>query len=213
MNYPQQSPYPPLPGSIPPQPQAPAPVPVPQPQPPYQMQPVQQPPLYPQYPPPPQPLQAPGQPRFQPDPQAQLQPPAAPPPPGPPAPISDGIDSTQVTRVRPQEFTVHFLIDDQAQGLKLVAMNLESLLAELSVLSAINMPRVQAWNVYDAAGRLVAAADMVQFATYVAERTTLRLTPADKSAAGWRAMPIVTQTAPDFQAVRDQAKKDGRLPQ
>lgn len=154
--------------------------------------------------------------RFQPDPKATVLPAQVAQPAQaqelelPPFP-TDGIDASQVMRIQPQIFTVHFTIDGFAQGLALQAMNLESLIAQLTLLATINMPRVVGWNVYDASGTLVASTNFIEYVNYITARTSLCKPPADKKAGGYRMLQAVTGLTPDFQAEQQQAKKEGRV--
>lgn len=124
------------------------------------------------------------------------------------------IDATQVGRIEGRWFAIDFVIDNQVFRFPKLraALNLESLIGELSIITALNTPRISGFNVYDVEGKLVASVDGTGFLNMVGEHTPLQTKPADPKSAGWRALPVVTPTSEEFQTAIQRAKKEGRIP-
>lgn len=122
------------------------------------------------------------------------------------------IDPTQVVRVKPVRFVVDVLIDGQMQRFWWAALSVQSMMSQMSLLAAANLPRVQGWNLYDEQGKLIESVTVIEFLAAVAEQTALSKAPAEKGAAGWRALPMITPTSQAFKDILDKAKTEGRLP-
>lgn len=142
----------------------------------------------------------------------QPQPPPPPPAPAPQAYQMPDIDPTQVTRVKARRFVIDVLVDNQVWRYGTQAMNLESLVAQISVATNANMPRISGWNVYDEAGILILSVSALDFIQQLAIATPVGKQPADPKTAGWRAIPVVTPTSQEFQDAISKAKKEGRIP-
>lgn len=124
------------------------------------------------------------------------------------------IDATQVARIEGRWFAIDFVIDNKVFRFPKLraALNLESLIGELAIITALNTPRINGFNVYDVEGKLVVSVDGTGFLNMVGEHTPLQSKPADPKAAGWRALPIVTPTSQEFQDAMLKAKKEGKIP-
>jgi hypothetical protein len=123
------------------------------------------------------------------------------------------IDLTQVTRIKAKLFVIDVLIDNQVFRYTTQAMNIESLVAQISIATSANMPRISGWNVYDESGILILSVSALDFIQQLGAVTPVGKQPADKSAAGWRALPLITSTSQEFQDAIAKAKKEGRVPQ
>lgn len=114
---------------------------------------------------------------------------------------------------RPQPFVVELVIDNQTLKSVITGLNKESMIALLTIATAVNMPRLQGWNLYDEQGNCLASVDSMAFIAKLAEGTPIgKNPPADVKSAGWRALPVVTPTSEEFKKMIDQAKKEGRTP-
>lgn len=123
------------------------------------------------------------------------------------------IDVTQVARVKPVPFIIDLVIDNQILRLQMHAMNQESMMAQLSILGAANLPRVQGWNLYGLEGKLLASVSVVDFLGDIAAKTPLEKSPGDAKSAGFRVVPAVTQMSQAFKDSISQARAEGRVPE
>lgn len=122
------------------------------------------------------------------------------------------IDPSQVTRVKARTFIMDVLLDGQVWRYSTQAMNLESLMVQMSVAISANVPRISGWNVYDEKGTLVMSVSAMDFIQQLAQVTPIGKQPADPKTAGWRAIPVVTPTSQEFVDAMAKAKKEGRIP-
>lgn len=122
------------------------------------------------------------------------------------------IDLAQVTRIKPVKFYVDMVIDQQTLRMEHLAMNLESLSAQLVFSAAAAIPRISGWNIYDENGIMLVSVSAMDFYAKLGEVTPLKTVPADKKAAGWRPIPVVSPTTEEFQQSIQKAKGEGRLP-
>lgn len=123
------------------------------------------------------------------------------------------IDVTQVRRVKAQEFVVDLMVDSTPWRLVLPTMDLDCLMASLTVLAASNIPRVGGWNIYSQdEGKLLKSVSTIDFIARIIETTPLKLDPGNKIATAKGYIPAVTPTSEAFQKMIDDAKKAGRIP-
>jgi hypothetical protein len=114
---------------------------------------------------------------------------------------------------RPERFKIEIVVDGQMFKSEGGALNKESMIALLAVATAVNMPRISGWNLYDEKGDLLASVPAVDFIGELAESTPLKSQPGNRAAAGWRALPVVTPTSEEFQKSIELSKREGRIPQ
>lgn len=122
------------------------------------------------------------------------------------------IDPAQVVRAKPIRFVVDVLVDNQMKRFWWAALTLQSMMSQMALLAAANLPRVQGWNLYDEQGKLLESVTVIDFLGAAAQVTGLDKEPVDKSAKGWRAMPMITPTSQEFQKILEKAKEEGRVP-
>jgi hypothetical protein len=60
---------------------------------------------------------------------------------------------------------------------------------------------------------LILSVSALDFIQQLGAVTPVGKQPADKSAAGWRALPLITPTSQEFQDAIAKAKREGRVPQ
>jgi hypothetical protein len=114
---------------------------------------------------------------------------------------------------QPERFKIEVVVDGQMFKSEGGALNKESMIALLTVATAVNMPRMSGWNLYNEKDELLASVNAVAFIGELAESTPLKSQPGNRAAAGWRALPVVTPTSEEFQRSIELAKKEGRIPQ
>jgi len=122
------------------------------------------------------------------------------------------IDLTQVIRIKGKAFVIDVLMDGQVLRYVTQAMNLESLVAQISIATSANMPRISGWNVYDESGILILSVSALAFLQELGALTPVGKQLGDKGAAGWRALPLITPTSQEFQDAITRAQKEGRVP-
>lgn len=123
------------------------------------------------------------------------------------------IDVTQIRRVKPQEFVVDLMVDNVPWRLVIPIMDLDCLMASLTVLAASNIPRVGGWNIYSKdEGKLLKSVSTIDFIARIVESTPLKMDPGNKIATAKGYIPAVTPTSEAFQKMIDDAKKAGRIP-
>lgn len=124
------------------------------------------------------------------------------------------IDVTQVARIKPEQYVVDIMVDHAPWRLLLPTMNLQCLMASLSVLAAVHYPRVEGWNIYVAEGeekgRLLLSVNTIDFIAQITKATPLKNDPGNTSKS--RLIPLATPTSEAFQQMIEKSKKDGRIP-
>lgn len=129
-----------------------------------------------------------------------------------PQPVPQQPPNYQAVQNR-ERFLLEITIDGMAYKTVPQALNKESLIALLTIATVVNWPRVGGWNLFSEDGTPIANVNAMEFVSEMANATTLGKAPGDKSAAGWRAVPIVTPVSGDFRDLLEKAKKEGRVPQ
>lgn len=114
--------------------------------------------------------------------------------------------------MKAQAFTVELVIENQVIKSAIGGLNKESIIALLTIATAVNMPRIQGWNLFDGAGNMIASVDAMAFLAQLGEGTPIGKPPADPKTAGWRALPVVTPTSKEFEKMIETAKKEGKVP-
>lgn len=111
---------------------------------------------------------------------------------------------------------VWFLLEVVIEGVTYKApvkqFNKESIASLMEITTALYMPRISGWNLYDEKGNLLISCPISAFLNDFVQQTPLKDNPADPKKAGWRALPLVTATSQEFQDMIQKAKNDGKVP-
>lgn len=123
--------------------------------------------------------------------------------------LSEAQRQGMFARVTPKSFIVELVIDGKPYKSVASALNLESMLALLSVTVAANLPRTSGYNVYSSDGELLASVNAVDF---MAAIKPLEKDPDNLSAtpSGWRAVPVKQTATEDFQKMIEKAREEER---
>lgn len=116
--------------------------------------------------------------------------------------------------VKPENFTVELVIENQVTPISVSELNKESVLSLLAIQTSLNFPRLQGWNLYDESGKCMASIDAIGFVAKLAEGTPIGKTSGDPATDGWRVLPAITPTSEGFSKEEiSRAKEDATLRQ
>jgi hypothetical protein len=114
--------------------------------------------------------------------------------------------------LQPEKFVVELVVDGKVKKSPLTALNQDSIIQHLT--SAVNayLPRISGYNLYNEAGKLLVSVNVIEFLAQLSTAIPeLQSVPAQSpGGAGWRAVPVVTPSDPNFQKLVEQAREDGR---
>lgn len=125
--------------------------------------------------------------------------------------LSEAQRQGMFAKITPKSFIVEIIIDDKPFKSVASAMNLESMMALLSVTTAANLGKVRGYNIYDSNGQPLASVPAVEFIATIEPLNRKETNKVDATPKGWAAVPMAQTATPNFQALIDDAREKERL--
>lgn len=124
--------------------------------------------------------------------------------------LSEAQRQGMFAKVAPKSFIVEIIINDKPFKSVASAMNLESMMALLSITTSANLGKVSGYTVYSSNGEPLASVPAVEFMSKIEPLNKKETGKVDATPKGWAAVPVTQTATPNFQALIDDAREQER---